>query len=388
MSLGFGFEYKTPEEAIVTVVEPGGPADAAGVRVGDVILQVNGEPVHQLSRGLKETLTQGGMEVSLLLQGQEQLLSSGTWGFIGMGSLRSRPQPRSVTIRRRPHKSPGKSREEVSLPPAAAAHREVGRECFRQGKWEEASSAFTEAISVCSESHTLYTNRALCSQKLGRWELVERDARLALSQPKGGSTSVKAHYLLGKALLELGRHEEAKNELLKSMSLSSSPDFKNYRGSIDAALCLARKRIWEKEQIKRSGREYDLRDELLQLAERCHENKKRKGADTSQSSSLEERSNAIYLIFKNSSQRTEVSAIPKDIICRLSRKVMIEPVTTPFGKTYEREAIEEHLTNSGGRDPFNASERFSASQLINNLALKNFIDQFLEKHPWAFEHVC
>ncbi|EKX54248.1 hypothetical protein GUITHDRAFT_132630 [Guillardia theta CCMP2712] len=337
MSLGFGFEYKTPEEAVVTVVEPGGPADAAGVRVGDVILQVNGEPVQNLPRGLKETLTMGGLE------------------------------PRSVTIRRRPHKSPGKSREDVSLPPAAAAHREVGRECFRQGKWDEASRAFTEAISVCSDSHTLYTNRALCHQKLGRWELVERDARLALSQPKGGSNSVKAHYLLGKALLELGRHEEAKHELLKSMSLSSSPDFKNYRGSIDAALCLARKRIWEKEQVKRSGRDYDLREELLQLAERCHESKKRKGADAPQTSALEDRSNAIYLVFKNSAQRNEVSSIPK---------------------TYDREAIEEHLAKSGGCDPFNANERYTASQLINNLALKNFIDQFLEKHPWAFEHVC
>uniref|UniRef100_A0A7S4JKG3 RING-type E3 ubiquitin transferase n=1 Tax=Guillardia theta TaxID=55529 RepID=A0A7S4JKG3_GUITH len=388
MSLGFGFEYKTPEEAVVTVVEPGGPADAAGVRVGDVILQVNGEPVQNLPRGLKETLTMGGLEVSLLLQAQEQLLSAGTWGFIGMGSLRSRPQPRSVTIRRRPHKSPGKSREDVSLPPAAAAHREVGRECFRQGKWDEASRAFTEAISVCSDSHTLYTNRALCHQKLGRWELVERDARLALSQPKGGSNSVKAHYLLGKALLELGRHEEAKHELLKSMSLSSSPDFKNYRGSIDAALCLARKRIWEKEQVKRSGRDYDLREELLQLAERCHESKKRKGADAPQTSALEDRSNAIYLVFKNSAQRNEVSSIPKGIICRLSRKVMIDPVTSPFGQTYDREAIEEHLAKSGGCDPFNANERYTASQLINNLALKNFIDQFLEKHPWAFEHVC
>eukprot|EP00961_Rhodomonas_salina_P298548 3938170-Rhodomonas_salina.2 len=43
MSLGFGFEYRgSPPMPVVTVLEPDGPAIAAGVQVGDTIWQVDG----------------------------------------------------------------------------------------------------------------------------------------------------------------------------------------------------------------------------------------------------------------------------------------------------------------------------------------------------------
>ena len=43
-----------------------------------------------------------------------------------------------------------------------------------QAKWQEAAEAFGEAIRECDSSHTLYTNRALCYQKLQRWPEVEQ----------------------------------------------------------------------------------------------------------------------------------------------------------------------------------------------------------------------
>jgi tetratricopeptide (TPR) repeat protein len=163
------------------------------------------------------------------------------------------PEPRTPTPNPKP-RTPTQV-DETLLPPKAQAARETGRTRFRESRWAEAAEAFSDAIEASGVgSHTLYTNRALCYQKLQRWPDVERDARAAMSCSGGGGSSVKAHYLLGKALLEQDKLEAAKEALLKSMSLSSSPDFKSYRGSIDAALFLAQKKIWQRQQVPESNK--------------------------------------------------------------------------------------------------------------------------------------
>ena len=66
-------------------------------------------------------------------------------------------------------------------------------------------------------------------------------------------------------------------------------------------------------------------------------------------------------------------------------------------QTYEREAIDKHLQAQAQHskdpqtssththsDPFKASERFSATSLTPNLALKRFVDEFLEVSLLAF----
>ena len=133
-----------------------------------------------------------------------------------------RGQPRNVTIKRNraastanrtaAHRSPNV--DEATLPHSAMLAREKGRTFFRevplsarssacsrsrprfrsrarararrsgsllhthtrthQAKWQEAAEAFGEAIRECDSSHTLYTNRALCYQKLQRWPEVEQ----------------------------------------------------------------------------------------------------------------------------------------------------------------------------------------------------------------------
>ncbi len=51
-----------------------------------------------------------------------------------------------------------------------------------------------------------YTNRALCSLKLGRWDGVVLDCRSALELD---NTWVKGHFFLGQALMEKECYEEA-----------------------------------------------------------------------------------------------------------------------------------------------------------------------------------
>lgn len=65
---------------------------------------------------------------------------------------------------------------------------------------------------------------------------------------------------------------------------------------------------------------------------------------------------------------------------------MIEdPVTTEFGHTYERSAIEQHMKQNGRYDPF--SRKAISTALYPNILVKSLIDEFLEKNPWAFEYI-
>jgi len=257
-----------------------------------------------------------------------------------------------------------------------------------------------QAIKGCTTSHTLYTNRALCNQKLHRWCDVESDAHAAILCRFGGCSSVKAHYLLGKALLEQGKLEEAKEALLKSMSLSSSPDFKSYRGSIEAALFLARKKMWHKTQEGLDLDDERLVEELQQLAQSCCSSKGGGQRDDAADEAADDdvmstyhqapkedklkRINAISQLLSRARVKRNVMQIPSGMVCKLTHRIMLDPLTTPFGQTYEKEALEKHLLTASS-DPFKASQRFSASQLMPNLALKRFIDEFLEEHPWAYD---
>jgi len=382
MSLGFGFEYRgSPPMPVVTVLEPDGPAIAAGVQVGDTIWQVDGVDIPGLQVDARELLINNNPEVKLTLQAPDSFLSNGAWGFPGMGSLRMAPQRRSVTVKRR-FAAGSAGKQEPLLSPGAMAARDRGRRLFKEGKFEEAAAAFTEAISGSPNAYTLLTNRALCNQKLGRWTQVEEDAREALRQ---ATSSVKAHYLLGRALLELGRAEEAKTALLNSMSHSSSPEFKSYRGSIELGLLLAHKRVWQAGASAREQRDQATLHRLSKMAEDCCSAAKAQGeAGAEQERKMVERVAAAERMLRRLSQRRSASQVPKAFVCSLSHKIMIDPVVTPAGQCYEREAIERHLL-SASADPLNPAEKLSANQLIANLSLKKASDAFLEQHPWAFD---
>ena len=61
-------------------------------------------------------------------------------------------------------------------------------------------------------------------------------------------------------------------------------------------------------------------------------------------------------------------------ICPITNEIMEDPVITPDGITYEREAIEEWLINHD-TDPM-TKNKLSKSNLVANLALKNAIEDY------------
>ena len=75
--------------------------------------------------------------------------------------------------------------------------------------------------------------------------------------------------------------------------------------------------------------------------------------------------------------------VPDHLIDQISFSVMLDPVVTIHGHSYERSTIESHLrlseTDPLTRDPLTKAD------LRPNLALKAASAEFLEKNGWAVD---
>ena len=67
--------------------------------------------------------------------------------------------------------------------------------------------------------------------------------------------------------------------------------------------------------------------------------------------------------------------IPESFICPITQKIMIDPVISPYGISYEKYAIENWLIKNNV-DPF-SQKPLKKEQLVRNFALKNAIREFI-----------
>ena len=84
--------------------------------------------------------------------------------------------------------------------------KEKGKEAFETGNFLKALNLYTEAISIESESESLYANRSFCNLKLGKLDEAMSDALKAVAlQP----TWSKGHYRVGEVFWAMKNPEEA-----------------------------------------------------------------------------------------------------------------------------------------------------------------------------------
>lgn len=75
-----------------------------------------------------------------------------------------------------------------------------------------------------------------------------------------------------------------------------------------------------------------------------------------------------------------------DYLCgKISFEILVDPVITPSGITYERKDIEEHLQRVGHFDPV-TRVKLTQDQLIPNFSMKEVVDAFLTENEWAHEY--
>ena len=81
------------------------------------------------------------------------------------------------------------------------------------------------------------------------------------------------------------------------------------------------------------------------------------------------------------------------MVGKISFEIMVDPVITPSGITYDRTEILEHLHKMGPFDPL-SRQPLDEKALIPNLAVKGvslkshsieLVDEFLHGHGWAVD---
>jgi hypothetical protein len=87
-------------------------------------------------------------------------------------------------------------------------------------------------------------------------------------------------------------------------------------------------------------------------------------------------------LFAEREQRRAHADAPGHFTCPITFDVMLDPVITPYGHSYDRAAIERYITRTKPEDP-TTRKPLAVSQLVPNMGLKAAIQEYLSTHPWA-----
>lgn len=257
----------------------------------------------------------------------------------------------------------------------ADALKALGNECFAKGKIDAAIDAYSEAICLDPRNPIYHTNRAMCYRKKEAWDQVLRDCSAAIAID---ALSIKAHYFLGAALIEQGSYPDGIANLRRALDLCRDKTV-SYKDDIRKTLLSARKRQdaakWP------STRQLAAAESLVpQLLRNHFESQGISAADPDAAGVVKLAEDGI----SSMRQVRAPSVVPDHLCCKISMELMLDPVITPSGISYERSCLREHLSRVGAFDPVTRSP-LSIEQVTPNLALKEIIEQFVEERPWAYE---
>jgi len=117
---------------------------------------------------------------------------------------------------------------------SAEGYKDKGNEEFKKGNYDKAIEFYTYATEMDPKNHTFYTNRALCYEKMKRYDKALKDADRAISLK---SDWAKGHYRRGMALKEMGQFLDAMNAFEVCTRLDKdNQEFKNSFEQAKAAL--------------------------------------------------------------------------------------------------------------------------------------------------------
>jgi len=272
--------------------------------------------------------------------------------------------------------------------------KDQGNRLFSARKFEDAIGCYTKAIIKNPTKATYFTNRALCHLKLKRWEQSCQDCRRALDMDQN---LIKGHFFLGQSLLELEYYDEAIKHLQRACDLAMEQK-RNFGDDIASTLRVARKKRFTVQEEKRICQEIQLQTYLNRLINEDLENRiaklklddalsedemKAKGLEVELD--CENNMKELNSMFAKIDDKRRKRDVPDYLCGKISFEILVDPVITPSGITYERKDIEEHLQRVGHFDPV-TRVKLTQEQLVPNFSMKEVVDAFLSENEWAHEY--
>lgn len=247
-----------------------------------------------------------------------------------------------------------------------------GNEYYAMEKYRAAIDKYTEAIVLKPSVSTYYTNRALCHLKLNQFDVMVKDCVTAIQL---NDKNIKGYYLAGLAYMNQNEHQkgiEYFKKALQHAGLNSDGTNKldlkaTFVQEIKTELYRGKKKMYFHElKVKR-----DRVEELQQQLEGC----------LLSEPVTEEKINVLqqttkYIECKN----IDKQEVPDYFCCSISMDIMMDPVTTPNGISYERYWIEKHIATNGQIDPI-TRKTLTKSMLVANVNLRQAIEHYLELNP-------
>ncbi|KAI9729761.1 MAG: hypothetical protein M1834_006712 [Cirrosporium novae-zelandiae] len=274
--------------------------------------------------------------------------------------------------------------------------KEQGNERFRAGDYKGAEKYYSLAIQKNSSNDKFFTNRAFTRVKLQAWEGCMDDCIKAIDL---NQSSLKAYFYLAQAQLGLHRPNEALSSAMRAYELSLA-QHDSSMGNVVQIVLEAKKQKWESRERDRIRRQNAMLRELsegLETIRATHIAETHRRHALGELSPLEtseelteideitrQKIEELEHVFAIASPDLEKREVPDWMIDDISFQVMLDPVITKTGHSYERATLLEHLRRSH-TDPL-TREPLTEAELRPNLALRSACEEFLEKNGWAVDY--
>ncbi|KAL4427032.1 hypothetical protein ABPG74_000987 [Tetrahymena malaccensis] len=254
-----------------------------------------------------------------------------------------------------------------------------GKVAFLSKDYNEALNCYNKAIELDGTKSVYFSNRARVYKLLGDLEKGLKDAEKSTELDV---QNIKGHLLIGQIIAQmcqknhqyLPKLDTCITRLTKALTLCAGQKMQKNEKYLQDNIRRAKKLKWFIEQKNQQEEDKKIIQYLINRVE-------------SQSDESEETKKKQVLLLKETLSEEEERKIPEYYLCKLTNKILQDPVTTKYCNTYERKDLDDYFKIVKSiRDPQNQQLLQNPNtDILPNINLKKAIEEFIDLNPWAFE---